>query len=29
MEQVHKAKVFTLFDLGDKPPPPIVGTLAL
>lgn len=26
---VHQAKIFTLFDLGDKPPPPIEGTLAL
>jgi adenine phosphoribosyltransferase len=26
---VHQAKIFTLFDLGDQPPPPIKGTLAV
>ena len=26
---VHLAKIFTLFDLGDTPPPPIEGMLAV
>lgn len=29
MTPVHKAKVFTLFDLGDTPPPPVQGMLAV
>ena len=29
LSPVHQAKIFTLFDLGDTPPPPIEGTLAL
>lgn len=29
LSPVHLAKIFTLFDLGDTPPPPIEGALAV